>query len=126
MIVLGSVVVLAEGLHLYALSATRAHARAALAQTLHSTTASDARIVTAALDAFDRMTSDIFFATTGPYLVLAILIPCLVVNLARLQKNLTATETALNSLLEHGEARTNVITAPFASIKVNYPQNNGL
>jgi hypothetical protein len=125
LIVLGIVIVLAEGLHLYAPSSTRGHARAALAQTLHSIPASDATTVTAALDAFDRMTGDIFFAATGPYLVLAILIPSLLISLARLQNNLTATEAALKSILK-GDARTDIITAPLASTKVNYPQNNSL
>jgi hypothetical protein len=119
MIVLGIVIVLTEGLHLYALSSTRDHARAALAQTLHTAAASDARTITTALDAFDLMTGDIFFAATGPYLVLAILIPSLLVSLARLQNNLTATEDALRSILKNGHA-------PFVSTKVNYSRNNGL
>jgi hypothetical protein len=126
LIVLGIVIVLAEGLHLRALSVTRVHARAALAQTLDSITASDAKTVTAALDAFDRMTGDIFFAATGPYLVLAILIPSLLISLARLQNNLTATEAALRSLLKNGDARTDVIPTSLALTNVNYPQNNGL
>jgi hypothetical protein len=119
MIVLGIAIVLTEGLHLYALGLTRDHARAALAQTLHSVAASDAKTITAALDAFDRMTGDIFFATTGPYLVLAILIPSLLVSLVRLQNNLTATEEALRSILKNSQA-------PFVSTKVNYSRNNGL
>ena len=101
LIALGIVIVLAEGLHLYALRSTRDHARAALAQTLHTVNASDAKTITAALDAFDRMTGDIFFAATGPYLVLAILIPSLLVSLVRLQNNLTATEDALRSILKN-------------------------
>jgi hypothetical protein len=126
LIVLGSVIVLAEGLHLYALSSTRVQARAALAQTLHSTTASDSRTVTATLDAFDRMTGDIFFATTGPYLVLAIFIPSLLISLARLQSNLSATDAALSSILQNGAARSGIITTPLATTKVNYSANNGL
>lgn len=126
LVVLGIVIVLAEGLHLYALSSTRGHARAALAQTLHSISALDAKTVTAALDAFDRMTADIFFAATGPYLILAILIPSLLISLVRLQNNLTATETALRNILKNDDVRRDVITAPRASTKVNYPTDNGL
>jgi hypothetical protein len=127
MIVLGSIIVLVEGVHWYALSATRVHARAALAQTLDGVTASDAKTVTAALDAFDRMTSDIFFAATGPYLVLAILIPSLVVSLVRLQNSLTATEEALRTIIENSAGRTTPITARLAApTQVNHRQNNGL
>jgi hypothetical protein len=126
LVVLGIVIVLAEGLHLYALSSTRGHSRAALAQTLHSIPASDAKTVTAALDAFDRMTADIFFAATGPYLILAILIPSLLISLVRLQNNLTATETALRNILKNDDVRTDVITAPRASTEANYPTDNGL
>jgi hypothetical protein len=126
LVVLGIVIVLAKDVHLYALSATRVHARAVLAQTLDGITASDAKTVTAALDAFDRMTGDIFFAATGPYLVLAILIPSLLVSLVRLHNNLTATEDVLRRIIENGGARTDVATARLASTKVNYPRNNSL
>jgi hypothetical protein len=122
-VVFGTAVVIVEGLHLYALSSTRDHARAALAQTLHAVTASDAKTVTAALDAFDRMTDDIFFAATGPFLVLAILIPSLIVTIVRLQNNLTATEDVLRSILKNGNTRTEGFIAPVASTKANHPRN---
>jgi hypothetical protein len=126
MIVLGIVVVLSEGLHLYALSATRDHARAALAQTLHSVTTSDSKTITAAFDVFDRMTGDIFFAATGPYLVLALLIPSLLLSLVRLQNNLTATEDALRRILKNGNARTDDVVAPLVSSQISYSQNDNL
>jgi hypothetical protein len=126
LVVLGIVIVVAEGLHLYALSSTRTHARAVLAQTLHAISASDGKTVMAALDAFDRMTADIFFAATGPYLILAILIPSLLISLVRLQNNLTTTEAALRSLLENGHAQKDDLAIPLASTKTHYPQNNSL
>src|ERR1700736_5193661 len=116
LVVLGIVIVLAEGMHLYALRSTRDHARAALAQTLHTVNPSDAKTITAALDAFDRMTGDIFFAATGPYLVLAILIPSLLVSLARLQNNLTATESALRALLKNHHANNGAPASPSAFV----------
>ena len=117
-------IILTEGLHLHMLGATRNRARVALAGALHGVATADAQTITATLDAFDRMTADIFFATTGPYLVLAILIPSLVVSLIRLQNNLSATEKALKRILMNNNARTHDPATPSNRIKID-TRNNG-
>jgi hypothetical protein len=53
-------IILTESLHFYMLGSTRNHARAALAGALQGVATADARTITATLDAFDRMTADIF------------------------------------------------------------------
>lgn len=112
LILLGIVIVLVEGAHFYALRSIRENARSTLAKTMHGVTVADAQTVTSTLDAFDRMTGDIFLAATGPYLVLAILIPSLLVSLARLQHNLNATENALKMLLENHRAKNGALSRP--------------
>ena len=107
MFVLGGAVVLIEGLHLFALGATRAHAREMLRQTLDNVTAVDARTIAATLNAFDRMTHDIFLAATGPYILFAICIPPVLVSLARLHSMVRDTERTLEELLRNGEAKEN-------------------
>ncbi len=73
---------------------------------------SDTERIGAALTAFDRMTADIFFAASGPYLVLALLVPCVLVSLVRLQKNLAATESALKALLNNRHANNGMLNRP--------------
>lgn len=102
--VLAGVVPLVEGLHIYALGLTRSHARAALRQAMDKLATVDAQTVNATLDAFDRMTRDIFLATTGPYIVIALCIPPILVSLARLRNDLRNAERAIIDLRPNGKA----------------------
>jgi hypothetical protein len=96
-VLLGVVVVVIEGYHLYLLEAARLHARMAIEQAVLPLT-TDKATIAIVLREFDQLTHHILLAATGPYLILAVLLPAFVINLLRLQNTLSGMERAVTDL----------------------------
>ena len=90
-----ALVLLVQAWHLHRLSETRRAARVELSRTLHDRELPPEQRTVALVDAFDRTTQDVLFATSGPYLILAVAVLFLTAQTTHLRLRLAVVERLL-------------------------------